>query len=201
MKSLHGENSMIRNFVTLTLLICFCPLVAQQFGSLVLINRSFVSIEKHIYSQWDVAAILCMDLHDNENSQPLKLNWMQGNFLPNVNEKNIAEFAKTNSEAARFLLLALSWEEAQNLNLFVPSESELKALIEGKMDTLNCDLERLGEPLARYIANLPEAKARQYADIILRGRTYERVRKTRQRSLKWYWHPLTSPIGTNSIEE
>ena len=161
------------------------------------INRSVLSIGSDVFTSFD--ANLLLRFWNLLAPTPVALTTSWNSTTGFVFKRELDLLTNINSwppDASRLLFLGLVWAEAKRLNLFVPVEKEMEvALARVKKEGLG----PANEDLQAYFKGLPETRLRGYLEIVLRARTFERVRGGFDKNsgllnTAWFWHvqPLAS---------
>ena len=161
------------------------------------INRSVLSVGSDVYSYFDAVLLLRFWNLLTPTTVALTTPWETTTGFVFKRELDLLSNVKLWPEdSVRLLFLALVWSEAKRLNLFVPTEKEMEvALVRVKKEGITSG----NEELLAYFKALPEPRLRQYLEILLRARTFEKVRGGFDKNAgllnaSWFWHvqPMAS---------
>lgn len=169
----------------------------SELPALVEVNRSVLSIGSDVYTSFD--AVLLLQFWNLLTPTPVSFitNWDTTTGFVFRRELDLLTNIKSwPTDATRLLFLGLVWSEAKRLNLFVPAEKEMEvALTRVKKEGVTSSREEL----AAYFKGMPESRLREYLEIVLRARTFEKVRGGFEKNpgllnASWFWHvqPLSS---------
>ena len=161
------------------------------------INRSVLTVGREVYSATDAAALLLVwNLTQPATEKPVFIQtpWLAGftvadllTFDPTMMEKIWPEDVRV------FFQIALIWVDVQKLNLFIPKEQEISALLSAlteRQGTLTAGFEPM---LAKEVMGASEKQRRKWIEMVVRARTFLRVRGGLEKNknlfnVGWYWH-------------
>lgn len=155
------------------------------------INRSILSVGSAIYSTFD--AVILLNFWNVLAPSPILLNtpWESTPGFPFRREFDLITNIKTWPEdAARLLFLGLVWSESKRLNLFSPTEKELELALQR---VKKAGIASSNHSLNLYFTSLSNNKMRDYLEIVLRARVFEKVRGGIDKNsgllnAPWFWH-------------
>jgi len=158
-----------------------------------------LTVGREIFSAADAVALLSLwNLTRSASDKPVDIDtkWLAGFTLQDLVQPDIQLMNSIWPEDVKaFFKIALVWVDVQKLNLFIPSEQEIKPLLASfaaKKDVLLAGVE---PALAAEILGASEKTKRRWVEMVIRARTFFRVRGALERNrtlfnVGWYWHKL-----------
>jgi hypothetical protein len=164
------------------------------------VNRSVLTVGREIFSAADAVALLALwnlTRPASENAVEIDTKWLAGFTLQDLVQPDIQLMNSIWPEDVKvFFRIALVWVDVQKLNLFIPSEQEIKPLLASFVAKRESLLAGVEPALAAEIAGASEKTKRKWIEMVVRARTFFRVRGSFERNrnlfnVGWYWHSAT----------
>lgn len=169
-----------------------------------LVNRSVLTVGREIFSSADAVAMLALWNFTRPSSEkPVEITtkWLAGFKLQDLVQPDVQMMNSIWPEDVRvFFKIALVWVDVQKLNLFIPSEQEIKPLLVSLSAKKEILLAGVEPTLVAEISGASEKTKRKWAEMVIRARTFFRVRGAFERNrtlfnVGWYWHNAGSNEG------
>jgi hypothetical protein len=161
------------------------------------INRSVLTVGREVYSAGDAAALLLVwNLTQPSAEKPVFIQtpWLSGFSVPDLLSFDPAIMEKIWPEDVRvFFQIALIWVDVQKLNLFIPKEQEISALLSALNERQAALMGGVETALAQEVTGASEKQKRKWIEMVVRARTFLRVRGGLDKNknlfnVGWYWH-------------
>lgn len=155
-------------------------------------NRAVLTVGGEVYTSTDAVLILALWNALGEPRVALSTSWLADLRIRIEKDRDALQTVLNwPADVRRLLGIGLVWHEAKRLNLFVPGEKELEAALQKV--SLEQGLVGMPAPVLSFWNALPVTKKRFYIELVLRARTYEKVRGSLQKNpallnASWFWH-------------